>query len=234
MEKTTTIFSTLTDNQQCGSTSRSSYSWLGWRRQRSLSTPARKNKLRPVIVRVSQVVATTLRAGMKSISGNRRIYAGLWLLSVIGPLAGVFYQVFDPKDFDPAGYYGGPYWYFFAICPAVSSLIMFTGWYLLASPIIGRLSYILIVPLGYYAARIIGMSMATNNEEFHYIGWILGITGCLVSALWIFLFDFLMNLNFHKRDRAIAAIRSLINLPGLTAEEKIEHMKGQEKIIRSL
>lgn len=194
--------------------------------------PVRK-KLSSLYAHVNRDSRAILRAALAATS-NGRIYMGAWMIAVLCPLAEVMYHFFDPRDYDPSGYYGGPYWYFYSIGPHVSGLLLATGFFLLMPPL-SRAKYLALIPAGYRFAKILWVSQVTTNEEFHQIvpgSFIL--TGILIGIVWLIAFDWLMDMHFHKREGIIARIIGIMSSPGISAEDKERLSKDQIKNLDAL
>lgn len=182
------------------------------------------------IVRASLAAVTGLRVA----TSNYRLYVGVWLIAVVGPLSSVSYQLFDRTVFEATEYYGNAYYYLFAISPHISLLISLTGLFYLF-PQFSKRKFFLAIPATYHLSKIIWLSMVDNNADFHrMLPLSIVLLGLTASLVWFFTADYLMGLQFHKQDGIMARIEGILNSPGIDDHTKVEIARGQVADLKSL
>lgn len=127
---------------------------------------------------------------------NSRTYTGL-LLIACGPLVEVAYLAFDMSGGDPLSYWN-TYYFMFAIRSDMSTILYATGFFLLM-PEFSRVKLAAIIPIAYKAAKIIFMAFVTNDAQYHqHVTASFLLYGVAAGLVWLFAFDWLMTLHFHK------------------------------------
>lgn len=145
-------------------------------------------------------------------TSNSRTYCGLFILLVAAPLSAVGYQLFPKNTFDITWYYVNNFYLFMVLCPHISLLLTLTGVFLIL-PEHSKRGYFLILPAGYHIAKIIWLSLANSNDELNTVVPLsFLLIGVLFSCIWLFTFDWLMNLHFHKREGSNCRIYGIIDL----------------------
>lgn len=131
-------------------------------------------------------------------------------------------RAFDPAGGDPLAYWNA-YHYLFAIRSDISTILILTG-ALFLMPRNMKEKWVMIVPGTYKFGRIIWMAMVTSNEQYHALmHWSFLLIGLATSIVWFMLFDYLMALHFHKRQRKLDAAHALLSMEVLDKDFRIQH-----------
>lgn len=167
--------------------------------------------MRPVIHAILLAATTTLT--------GRRTFIGV-LLICAGPLVEVSYRLFDPNAGNVSDYWN-TYHFLFAIRSDLSTIFYATGFYLLL-PEFSKVKYFAIVPVAYKLARIIWMVFVSSNAQYHaFLPIHFLLYGGSASLVWFFVFEYLINLHFHKREGIRARVFGIMNTPGIDNDTKV-------------
>lgn len=151
----------------------------------------------------------------------------------VAHVAEVSYHLFDPKAGELSDYWNA-YYYLYAIGPHLSGLLTITGVYLLI-PSTRKVKLFVIVPITYKLAKIIWLSCVTSNPELHrFVPWSFVVLGFTAGLVWILVFEWLMNLHYHKREGAIARIVGIMTAPGIDPVDKERIAQREIEYLRSL
>lgn len=153
-------------------------------------------------------------------TSNNRTYAALLLILVFAPLSGVAYLLFDQTVKETDWYYRNYFYLFYMLSPHIHMTLTLTGVFLLFPE--SRKGFFLIVPITYHVAKIMWLPTVTTNQELN--SWIPGafwLTAILTAAVWLFLFNYLMSLHYHKRAGSYARAEGILLVRGIDNETKI-------------
>lgn len=177
---------------------------------------------------------------------NPRLRTGLILLLLVAPLSKFFYLLFPREGFGLYLYNNGTYiipnmiegshWYFYSVFYFFFSLSEFLTPFLTTLGIFFLFpknyypSYLCGIPAGYYLALLVDRATITSNEDFHSP---LAFSFVLIAILFIVFLMYMSDKMLFKtnhRKRAIEArILGLINMPGMSWEDKEELLKKEAK-----
>lgn len=170
---------------------------------------------------------------------DRRLRTGLILLLIIAPLMKFMYFFFPRNGFGEylinnefiaiPNLIEGKHWFYRYIFnwiwttgQVLAPMFACLGLYFLF-PRKYYPSYLLAVPFGYYLALFIHRAGATSFETFHDGIGLFTIVIFVVFSLVLFIISDKLLFNTHHRKRAIEArIIGLINMPGMSWEDKEE------------
>lgn len=207
------------------------YFFLLLSRLESSSTPVWKIRFRRLRVRVSLATTVTLSALLRATS-NYRTYGALLLIAG-AQLSEVAYVLFDQSVGQPLAYWNA-YYYLQAIGPHLSALLTVTGFYLLI-PQFSKLKFFALIPVAYKLGKIIWLACIDNNVDFHRfvpIGFLLyGFTAALI---WLFVFEWLMSLHYHKREGSIARMVGVLVAPNIDDKTRLSAATNEAKIYQTL
>lgn len=201
--------------RQCQSLSKALFSRLSsW--SRSLFTHVRRS-LSSVHARAKLAIRATLLAS----SSNWPKYLG-YALVAFAVLTEFICRFFDPQGGDPLAYWN-TYHYLFAIRSEISTILICTGAMLLM-PRNMKEKWVLVVPCAYKFGRILWLAFVTTNEQYHQMTpFAFLLIGVAASCGWFVLFDYLMDLHFHKRQRKLDAAQGLLEAKNLDKDFQIQH-----------
>lgn len=175
-----------------------------------------KMKLSSGIVRAKLAILATLLAARS----NWPKYLGY---SVIAGacLAEFICRAFDPAGGDPSAYWNA-YYFFHAIRGEISTILILTG-ALFLMPRNMKEKWVLIVPGAYKFGRILWLAFVTSNEQYHQLTpFAFLMIGVAASITWFLLFDYLMALHFHVRQRKLDAAHGLLQAENLDKDFRIQ------------
>lgn len=162
------------------------------------------------------------------VTGNSRYCAGLVLLFVVSPLVGISYNLFD-KTPDYSWFYHSAYYFIYILSPYLMLLVASVGVFLLF-PTEGKNAYIVSVPLaGYALSKIIFYSFFVDSNETFYmpVHWVVFVSGfCLVIGFLLSV-NHLIFLYNHRKRSIQARWKGIIQLPGVSADEKVKLLENQ-------
>jgi len=212
--------------QQCQSTSRLSSSWGSlWR---ELFSHARTSQLNQVVVHARLAIHAILLAA----TSNRRTFLGLAFIAS-GPLIEVAYRLFNESGGDPLSYWNA-YHFLFAVRSDMSTILYATGFYLLMSEF-SRVKLIAIVPTAYKLARIIWMLFVTNNTQYHaFVPVQFLLYGFSIGLAWLFMFEWMMSLTFHKIAGCWNRIEGILSAPGIDNDTRVAIAQKELETLKSL
>lgn len=173
-------------------------SWL-----QSLSTHV-KTSLLSIAVRAKLATVATLSAA----SSNWPKYLG-YALVAFAVLTEFVCRFFDPQGGDPLAYWNA-YHFLFAIRSEISTILICTGGMMLMQRNMKE-KWVFMVPAAYKFGRLIWLAFASTNKEYHQLmHWSFLLIGLSASVVWFVMFDYLMELHYHKRTRPIATTEGLL------------------------
>lgn len=225
--KTLNAFFKLLIKQPCEGSSFWQYS------RQQLSHLSRQSRnlslfLRKRLVSAFPVFAGSLSAFQKATSNNRT-YLALILLLVVAPLSEVAYMLFD-KSAPIITWYPGQHWItyegvrvegwyymnfwalFYQLGPHIQDVVILTAAFFLmpetdkdGKPDDRR--WLLVFAAGYPFAKILWAIQIGSDAEIHQIipGSFL-LVGLLIGFFWLFSFNYLVSLYYHKRTRPVATM----------------------------
>jgi hypothetical protein len=98
-----------------------------------------------------------------------------------------------------------------------------------------RRAFFLVIPAGYHVSKILWLVQVTSNEEFYRIvPTTFLLLGGLATFVWLFTFNWLMALHYHKREGTIARIIGIMTAPGIDPADKERIAKEQIELLNSL
>lgn len=166
-------------------------------------------------------------------TSNNRTYAGLLLILVFAPLSGVAYLLLDPMAKDVDWYYRNYFYLFYMLSPHIHMTLTLTGVFLMFPS--NRKSYFLVVPVTYHLAKIMWLPMVTTNQELN--SWIPGafwMTALLTAIIWLFMFDYLMELHYHKRTRPVTTMLGAVKCRAISDAKYRELSEKELETLRAL
>jgi hypothetical protein len=206
MKTLTSIFFQLL-NQQSLCVSKQ---WFSWWALPSRSASRLRFIIQSRLVRVYRASVASLTALILSLETNKRIYVAVTLMLLIAPLSSISYLLFDSASVDTSWYYQSYYNLFYVISPRLFEILTCTGVYLLFAEGSKR-AWFLLIPIGLSLAKILWLITVSSNEEFHQVVpvFFLVLAG-LISAVWLFTFDWMMHLHFHWRQSKISRAEGIL------------------------
>lgn len=178
-----------------------------------------------LFARARQAIHAFLSALANSLTPS--LVWGLSFTLVAAPLITVLYQVFDSKTNTPyqpgSWYYINLYYYFFNLGPHLFVLFTLLG---ATCFIQGRRKWFMLVPIGYTVSKIIWLSMATSNAEFHTIvpgALVLAIT--LLIAVLAITAQWLIHSKHHQFDAILARTLGVLQAPGLSTQQRTTYIE---------
>jgi len=177
---------------------------------------------------------------------NPRLRTGLIILLIIAPASKFVYLLFPqdgfgeylintgflkiPNFLEPDG------WFFYSVYYFIFSLSEFF------TPILSTLgvfflfpkgyypSYLSGIPLGYYTALLINRTMVIDEADFHSgVAVSLILAMIIFAAFLLYISDKVLFRNNHRKRSIEARIIGLINMPGVSWDEKEELLKKEAK-----
>ena len=204
---------TTNQKTECQSTSRLSSWRLSW--LRVFISTFLGEKLNQLAVRARLATLATLLAGRN----NPRAFAGIVLI-VAGPVVKYIYLAFDVAGGDPLSYWNA-HFFLHAVRGDMSVILFATGFGLLIAER-NKLRLFTLLPIAEGLGRIVWMTFVSNNTQFHAVmPWAFGLVGLAASVVWFMLFEWLMNLHFHKRAGHLARARGVLTLTDIDDEQKV-------------
>jgi len=184
-----------------------------------------------------------------SLWANKRLRWGLLLLLVIAPLSKFIYLLFPEEGFgdyivntglitinnfetptDRSGWYYQTIFYWMLMCGELwAPLIAIYGIFLLF-PRNYYPSYLVGIPFGYFLSLLIHRMFVSSYDEYH-SGVAMSYAAILIilGVIIFFLSDKVLFNQNHRRRATEARIIGLINVPGMTWEEKEVLLKKEAK-----
>ena len=184
-----------------------------------------------------------------SLWANKRLRWGLLLLLIVAPLSKFIYLLFPEEGFgeyilntglltinnfetptDRGGWYYQTIFYWMLMCGEIwAPLIAIYGIFLLF-PRNYYPSYLVGIPFGYFLSLLIHRMFVSSYEEYH-SGVAMSYAAILIilGVIIFFLSDKVLFNQNHRRRATEARIIGLINVPGMTWEEKEKLLKKEAK-----
>lgn len=210
----------------CESTLRSFFSPSEQSLPVGLSSQQKSQSLPGRVLHAIRGFLAGLRAISRTLEGNLRIYLGLWLMLVVAPISGVVYQ-FMPTAKDFTWFYHSWYTFFYMIGPELFLLFTLIGIFFLF-PSNSRRAYFLAIPLGQTLAQLFTLVVAQSNNDIHAtvpLRLVVEMTVCALPVL--FLFNYLMDRQYHKLDGIKARIDGLGGLMKSELQKKLRDFQNQ-------
>lgn len=143
------------------------------------------------------------------------------IMLVVAPLTGVAYQLFDRSVKVEGWYYVNYYYLFFVLTPHLTLLTVLTGVFLLF-PQDSKRAFFLIIPAGWHMAKIFWILTIGSNEDFYrLVPSSFFVLGGLAATVWLFTFNWMMSLHFHKRAGHLARAEGILQAPGVDPADKV-------------
>lgn len=146
---------------------------------------------------------------------NRSTYYGLIILALV-PFVLHAYLPFDGRAGDTTAYWN-TYYFLFAVRYDVALLLCVTAAYLILPQQYHKVSILFVIFAAPYLVRIVWLPFVTSNKEFHqFAPFHMVLCGIAVTSGWFTMFDWLMNLHFHKRSRPVATMEGAAKCPDIS------------------
>jgi hypothetical protein len=160
-----------------------------------------------------QVFVTSRTAAIiLTLESSTRTYTAVVLMLVVAPLTSVSYQLFDKASKVTGWYYQSYFNLFYIISPYIGWIIFITGCFLLFPREMKR-AWILSGPAALLLAKILWLITVTSNEEFFQMMPVFFIVlSFLITLVWLFTCNWVMEFHFHKREGCIARARGVRRL----------------------
>lgn len=167
-----------------------------------------------------------------TLQANRRIYASILLMLVIAPLTSVAYLLFDRKEIVEGWYYTNLFFFLYVMGPKLSEVFILTGIFILF-PADSRRAWVLVIPLGLTASKMLWLSTVSSNEEFHQVvPMFFVVAAALISIVWLFTFNWLMHRQFHQFDALCKRILLIKDATAVPAETRLALMEPEVEKLR--
>lgn len=184
--------------------------------------------------------------GLYTFWQNKRLRWGLITLLILAPISKFFYLLLPEQGFgeyfieigsfkinnfievthdltieQPGDwFYTTLYWYFFSVGELLAPLVSIFGIFLLF-PKQYYPSYLVGVPFGYYLSMVVHRAISTSREEFMGgVGTTMILTFLFLGVVIFMVSDKMLFKQNHRKRASEARIIGLINMPGMTWEEK--------------
>lgn len=173
----------------------------------------------------------------KSTITNNRIYAGLFMVSIVAPLSACVHMFLD-KDAEIVGwYYFSNFYLYLVLGPYFFCLSIITAAFLWIPPASKRIKFsrkgisfqltrLLSIPFGLITGKIIWLFQVTSHEEFHRLPSLLSVCGGLVIGYAVIrLLDYLVWRQEHVMNALIDSLEGLYNIPSMDNQKRNELAK---------
>ena len=183
--------------------------------------------------------------GLYTFWQNKRLRWGLITLLIIAPLSKFFYLllpefgfgeylieigsfkivnnievIYKGNNVEGDWFYNTFYWYFFSLGELLAPLVSIFGIFLLF-PKQYYPSYLVGVPFGYYLSMVVHRATISSDAEFHQgVGATMMLTFLFLGIAIFMVSDKVLFKQHHRKRASEARILGLINMPGMTWEEK--------------
>lgn len=221
--------------------------------------PLERQQLHLLLLRVRayRVVHAGVTASLRATSNNR-VYFALFLLLIAAPLSDVAYQGLahihplfakwwptiswyeGQHWFDDHGnrihgwYYENFYWLFYQLGPHLQDLVLLTAAFFLMREK-DDTRWLLAIATGWPVSKILWAIQITSNAEIHqFVPMSFLVVGVLVGFFWIFCFDYLMTLHYHKREGHRIRAKSILASEAFTDAQARVKARNELEMLEAL